>query len=306
MKGLKKIRALLLAAAMLTGLAACGGGKEADKGFTVELSDGTSLKLEKAPERIVSMGPNITDILFKLGAGDRVVGRTNYCDYPEEAQSIPSVGTISKPDIEALLELKPDLVIGSTHFSEETEKQLNDLGIPVAVLYDGENMDSVYEIIRKAGELTGRKEEGEKLAADTKKRVDDTIAKYQGAEYADFVSPTVYYVVGYGEYGDYTAGGNTFIGQLLTAAGGANIAQEVEGWSIDHEKLVEADPEIIVIGLGQAAGFCAAPGYEELSAVKNGRVYELDTYHLLERQGYQNADALEQLAQLFHGEKPGK
>lgn len=272
----------------------------ADTPYSVTLPDGTVLEFESAPQRIVSMGPNITDMLFKLGAGDRVVGRTDYCDDPAEALDIPSVGTISKPDVEAILALEPDLVIGSTHFSEETEQQLTELGIKVAVLYDGSDMEGVYDIIRALGELTGLKAEGEALAAETKQLIDDTIAKYAGDEYADFAAPTVYYVVGYGEWGDYTAGGTTFIGQLLTAAGGNNVAQEVEGWSIDHEALIEADPQIIIIGEGMAADFCATPGYEELSAVKNGMVVELDTYHMLDRQGYKNAIIFEQLAELFH------
>lgn len=303
MKRTKKIWALLLCAAMLAGLSACSGkAKEEEKGagYAVELPDGTSLKFEKVPERIVSMGPNITDILFKLGAGDQVVGRTDYCDYPE-ALKVPSVGTVYEPDIEAIIELKPDLVIGSAIFSEDAGKRLTELGIPVAVLYDSGNMDGVYEIIRKAGELAGKKEEGNRLAEETKKLADDTIAKYQGEEYADFVRPTVYYALDYG-YGDYTAGGDTFIGQLIAAAGGDNIAQDIEGWSIDHERLVEADPKIILVRLGEAEKFCKTPGYEELGAVKNGRVYEIDADHLLDRQGYRNAEALKQLAELFHGE----
>lgn len=340
MRNFKKLWAMLLCTAMLATLSACGGNETqetptvaptaepsegptaaptagpseeptaapteepvADASYSVTLPDGTVLELSKTPQRIVSMGPNITDILFKLGAGARVVGRTDYCDFPAEAAGIPSVGTIYTPDVEAILALQPDLVIGSAHFTEDTEKQLTDLGIPVAVLYDGADMNGVYEIIRALGELTGLKEAGEALATETQKTIDDTIAHYAAEEYADVEAPTVYYVVGYGEWGDYTAGGQTFIGQLLSAAGGNNVAQDIDGWTIDHEALIEADPQIIVIGLGMAADFCATPGYEELSAVKNNCVVELDTYHMLDRQGYQNAAIFVQLAALFHGEE---
>ena len=271
-----------------------------DGPYSVTLPDGTVIELAGVPQRILSMGPNITDTLFELGAGERVVGRTDYCDRPAQVADIPSVGTIFSPDVEAILALEPDLVIGSAHFSEETEKQLADLSIKVAVLYDGENMEGVYNIIRALGELVGLKEAGDALAERTKKTMEDTVAKYAGAEYEDFEAPSVYYVVGYGEYGDYTAGGATFIGQLLTAAGGKNVAQDVQGWVIDHESLMEADPQIIVIGEGMAADFCATPGYGELSAVKNNMVIELDTYHLLDRQGYMNAEIFVQLAELFH------
>ncbi|MDE7325982.1 MAG: ABC transporter substrate-binding protein [Lachnospiraceae bacterium] len=326
----KKLWAFLLCFGMLAGMAACGkgvdgeeptpspvvgatqtpkatptiepeiGSADVDLPYSVTLPDKTVLELAGIPQRIVSMGPNITDMLFALGAGERVVGRTDYCDTPAETANIPSVGTISKPDIEAILALEPDLIIGSIHFSEETRKQLKDLGIPVAVLYDSKNMDGVYDMIRALGELTGQKEAGDTLAEQAEQTVNDTIAKYSGEEYADFEAPTVYYVVGFGEYGDYTAGGSTFIGQLLTAAGGKNIAQEVEGWMIDHETLLEADPQIIIIGEGQAESFCATPGYEELSAVKNNMVVEFDTYHMLDRQSHKNAEIFVQLAELFH------
>lgn len=276
------------------------GSPDESGAYSVTLPDGTVLELAGIPQRIVSMGPNITDMLFALGAGDRVVGRTDYCDTPKEAADIPSVGSIFTPDIEAILALEPDLVIGSLLFSEETQKQMEDLGIKVAVLYDSENMEGVYHIIRTLGELTGLTEEGNALAAQTEQAIEDTIAKYAGDEYADFPAPTVYYVSGYGESGDYTSGGTTFIGQILTAAGGKNIAQEVDGWMIAHELLLEADPQIIIIGEGMAADFCATPGYEELSAVKNNHVFEFDVYHLLERQSHRNAEIFAQLAELFH------
>ncbi|MDE6875470.1 MAG: ABC transporter substrate-binding protein [Lachnospiraceae bacterium] len=268
--------------------------------YYVTLPDGMVLELAGTPQRIVSMGPNITDMLFALGAGDRVVGRTDYCDTPAGVENIPSVGTLFTPDVEKILSLAPDLVIGSLLFSEETQKQLSDLGIQVAVLYDSKSIEGIYDMIRALGALTGQSEEGEALAERTKKQIEDAAAKYTGGEYADFKAPTVYYVSGYGEYGDYTAGGDTYIGQLLAAAGGENIAQDVEGWVISREVLIEADPQIIIIGDGMAADFCATPGYEELSAVKNNRVFEFDLYHLLERQSHRNAEIFVQLAELFH------
>lgn len=273
---------------------------ESGGAYSVTLPDGTVLEFTDTPKRIISMGPNITDILFALGAGDRVVGRTDYCDTPKEVADIPSVGTIFTPDIEAVLALEPDLVIGSLLFSEETQKQVEDLGIKVAVLYDSENMEGVYQIIRTLGELTGLTEEGNALADQTRKVIEDTIAKYAGEEYANFSAPTVYYVSGYGESGDYTSGGTTFIGQILTSAGGKNIAQDVDGWMIAHELLLEADPQIIIIGEGMAADFRATPGYGGLSAVKNNHVFEFDVYHLLERQSHRNAEIFVQLAELFH------
>ncbi len=312
----KRLFTMLLCAVVLITMAACGrsadgeGENETSKtptattapdgSYSVTLPDKTVLELSGTPKRIVSMGPNITDILFELGVGERVVGRTDYCDTPKGVENIPSVGTLFSPNVEMILSLEPDLVIGSLLFSEETQKQLEDMGIKVAVLYDSKSVDGIYDMIRAIGALTGQNKEGDALAERTQKQIEDAVAKYSGAEYKDFVAPTVYYVSGYGESGDYTAGGDTYIGQLLEAAGGNNIAKDVEGWVIAHEVLIEADPQIIIVGEGMAADFCVAPGYKELSAVKNNRVFEFDVYHLLERQSHLNAEIFVQLAELFH------
>ncbi|MBQ9120424.1 MAG: ABC transporter substrate-binding protein [Lachnospiraceae bacterium] len=262
--------------------------------LTVELPDGTSITLEEEVQTIVSMGPNMTEILYAIGAGDKLVGRTDYCDYPAEALEVQSIGSIYSPDIEKIIELNPDMVIGSTHFTEESAKRLSELGIQVVTLYDASSVDGVYDIIRTIGKLTGCEAAAEVLALDTEAKIEAIKTEVAATEN----QPTVYYVVGYGEYGDYTAGGDTFIGQMITAAGGINIAEEVSGWSYTLEALIEADPDVIVLGLGEAAAFKDATNYCELSAVKNDRVYEIDR-NLLDRQGYRNAEGMAALAEIF-------
>lgn len=296
MKGFKKIGALLMIAAMLASLAACGGkkGQEPDKAYTVTLPDGTELAFEKAPERIVSMGPNITEMLYAVGAGDKLVGRTDYCDYPKEALSVESVGNFYSPDIEKIIELQPDVIIGSALFTEDVEGRLKELGIQVAVLYESTDMDGVYAMIRAIGQIAGHTEEADSLAASTQEKID----KIKADALQDALKPSVYYVVGYGEYGDYTAGGDTFIGQMIAAAGGNNIAAEASGWSYSLEALMEADPDIIILGTGEAEDFRNAEHYKELGAVKNGLVFEIDR-NLLDRQGYRNAEGMEALRQIF-------
>ena len=326
MKGSKKIWALFVMIAMLASLTACGSKDDegtkptmatepteeapepttatdapeptdeasATEAYTVTLPDGTELTFDGVPKRIVSMGPNITEILYAIGAGDKLVGRTTYSDYPEEALVIESVGSIYSPDIEKILELQPDVVIGSIHFAEETEEQLKGLGIQVAVLYDSTSMEGVYDIIRTVGQIAGYAEEAEALAATTQEKINAVIAAVSQEE----SKPTVYYVVGYGEYGDYTASGDTFIGQMLAAAGGDNIASGVSGWIYSLETLLDADPDIIIIGLGEAEGFKTAENYNKLSAVLNDMVYEIDR-NLLDRQGYRNAEGMEALRDII-------
>ena len=96
---------------------------------TVTDSNGDSFTIEKEPMKIISMAPNITELIYQLGVQDKLVGRTDYCDFPAEVSEIESVGSLQTPDIEKIISLKPDLVIASTHFSDETQKQLTDLGI---------------------------------------------------------------------------------------------------------------------------------------------------------------------------------
>ena len=128
----------------------------------------------------------------------------------------------------------------------------------------------------------------------------DTIADVQ-EKVSGLETPTVYYVVGYGEYGDYTAGGDTFVGKMLAMAGGDNIAKDISGWSITLEELVEADPSIIIINEYMKSDFMSLPNYSDLTAVKEGNVYTLDT-NMLDRQGYRNAEGILELAKIFHPE----
>ncbi|MBE5953871.1 MAG: ABC transporter substrate-binding protein [Lachnospiraceae bacterium] len=308
MKIFKNKVALLLAMLMLVvGLSACGekaneDGKEAAKAeqtaypLTVTDTNGESVTIEKEPQRVVSVAPNLTEVVYKLGAQDKLVGRSDYCDYPAEVSAIDSVGTITGPDVEKIISLNPDLVIVSTHFDEANAKVLDEAGIQVLTLYDQGDVNGVYTVIDTLGQALNKNAEADACVEDMKKTIADVETKVK-----DLEKPTVYYVVGYGEYGDYTAGGDTFIHGIIEAAGGDNIAKDISGWSISLEILVEADPKIIIINEAMKEDFMSAPTYCELTAVKEGRVYTLDV-NMLERQGYRNAEGVKALAEIFHPE----
>lgn len=258
-------------------------------------SDGKVITIESAPEKIVSVAPNMTELVFLLGEGDKVIGRSDYCDTPAEVTNIPSVGTLYTPDIEAIVALEPDVVLVSTHFDEENEQKLKDLGITVLCLYEEHDIYGVYTMIETLGTLLNRVDEANGLVQNMKDTFESVTTAIEGQE-----QPTVYYVVGYGEYGDYTAGGDTFVNGLLTLAGGDNVAKDVSGWNYSLESLLEADPDVIIVGIGQAEEFKAAEHYRDLTAVKEGRVYEFDGYHLFDRQGYSNAEGVKELAKLLY------
>lgn len=312
-KILKKLSLVLVVTALTTSLVSCN--KNANKiddnnnkinnalksekvTYPVTITDsfGNEVTLDKEPEKVISVAPNITELIYKLDAGKKLVGRTDYCDTPEDVKNIDSIGTLTSPNIEKIISLEPDLVIGSTHFSEENIAKLKDAGIKVIALYEVNDINGDYDIIDKLGTALNRREEALTTIDDMKVTIDKVEDAVRELE-----QPTVYYVVGFGEGGDFTAPPNTFIGQLIQIAGGKNIVPESKSWSYSKEALLEGDPDIIVVGLGQRDAFMNTYGYNDLTAVKNDRVYEINN-NLLERQGYGNAEGVLKLAEIFHPE----
>ena len=288
MRKYQKMQAIIMCAA----LAASSMSVLADEvsyPLTLTGTDGTEITIDEEPEKIVSMGPNMTEILYAIGAGDKLVGRTDYCDYPAEVSEVESVGSISNADIEKILSLEPDLVLASTHFSDDAIKQLEDAGVPVLYLYDEGDMNGVYDMISLVGKAVNCTEKAQETVDEMQAKMDYVSDRLANAD----ENPTVYYVVGYGEYGDYTAGGDTFVNGILTAAGGDNIASDVEGWSYSTETLLEKDPQYVILNAYNEEGFCTTDPYTELSAVKNGFVETIDTNML---------DAVVELAQMLHPE----
>lgn len=303
----KKFISLALLLTMCLTLLACGTKNTSnDKkdsnntSYPITITDSydREVTLDKKPERIVSVAPNITETIAALNAQDRLVGRTEFCDFPESVASVESIGTLQEPNIEKIAELKPDVVIASTHFKKESLEKLEQLGIKVVVLYGEESFDGVYETIEKVSKVIGEEEAGNKIVKDMKAKVEDVLNKVKDAK-----KPVVYYVVGFGQYGDYTAGKGTFIDQLIDMAGGTNAANDVEGWKYSVEKLVEKNPDILICSkfYDSKAGIMQTNGYKDLTAVKEGKLFEIDN-NILDRQGPRLAEGLEELAKIIHPE----
>ncbi|MGL5150863.1 MAG: ABC transporter substrate-binding protein [Clostridium sp.] len=304
----KKIIAILSVFVLSLGLVACGGdsSNKTDGGakvettqypFTVKDSNGKEVIIESEPKKIISVGPNVTEMIFALGKGDLLVGRTKYCDYPEEALKVQEIGSLLTPNIELIAELKPDLVIASTHFKEEAAKKLEELNIKTIVLYSEENFDGVYSSIETLGKILNSNEKASEIVKGMKAKVASVQEKVKGLE-----APSMYYVVGYGQK-DSTAGGDTFIGQMIEMAGGNNIAKDSKGWGFSKEALAEKNPSMIVLSKynDTKAAFTTTDFYKGLPAVKDGKVYEIDE-NKLNRQGPRLADGLEELAKILHPE----
>lgn len=309
MQKLKHISLWLFIVTLLVGLTGCAAPASPQEqtpqsttasAFPLTLTDGsgTSLTLEKAPTAIVSLSPSATEILFAIGKGDLLKGRTDFCNYPPEAANVASVGSITEPNLELIAAVKPDLVLISDMFSPEIKAKIQALGIQVFDLSSHDTFEGVYTAIDNAGKITNATAASTQLVSDMKAKVADVTAKVANAS-----KTKVYYVVGFGEYGDYTAGKGTFIDQMIAMSGGENVAQDADGWKYSLEKLIEKNPELIICSkyYDSKKGIEAANGYKDLDAVKNGKLVEIDN-DLLDRQGPRSADGLLALAKLIHPE----
>lgn len=264
--------------------------------LTITDSYNREVIIESEPMKVISIAPNITETIFALGKGEKLIGRTDFCNYPEEAKNVESIGGLTEPNIEKIADLEPDLIIASTHFKEDVLKKLEELGLNVIVLYGEESFEGVYDVIGKTGQVLNSKSEADKIVSDMRDKINTVQLKVQDAS-----KPSVYFVVGFGEYGDYTAGKDTFIGQMIEIAGGINAANDVEGWKYSLERLLEKDPDILICSMeeGTKQQIMAANGYKDLTAVKDGKLFELDK-NLLEIQGPRLADGVEALAKIIH------
>jgi len=257
-----------------------------------------AITIDQEPSRVVSLAPNITEIIFALGKGATLVGKTDFCDYPEEVGGIESVGDIMNPNIEKILELDPDIIIASNHFQKTVLKKLEALGLKVAILDGKESFNGVYDTIRQVGQILYANEKAVELIAAMQQKVSYiTSVVEQGRK------PKVYYVVFYGDGGFYTAGKDTFIGNVLTMAGGDNAAADSEGWQYSIEKLVEQDPEFLICSkfYHTKAVLERTSGLKDVRAIKEGKLLEID-HNLLDRQGPRLTEGLETLARLLHPE----
>jgi iron complex transport system substrate-binding protein len=267
-----------------------------------------TVTVAEIPQRIVSLSPSNTEILFALDLGDKVVGVTDFCDYPEEllakidAGEIQRVGTTFPGfNLETIVDLEPDVAFAIGATVPEYVTDLEGLGIPVIILQP-EDIDGIFSDIELVGEVTGKEAEAETLIADLAELIDEIVAKV-----ADAPLPRVFYGTDVSDPNTlYTVGSGTFIDALITLAGGENITGGLEGWTTYNlEDLVYSNPNIVVIG-GANWGVSAEEVasrlvWQDLDAVKNGKIFAIDDTPLV-RPGPRIADGLELLAGLIHPE----
>jgi iron complex transport system substrate-binding protein len=265
---------------------------------------------ERTPERIVSMAPNVTEILFALGLGDRVAGVTRFCDYPPEARSIRRIGGLVDPNIEIIQSLDPGLIIAFRGNPLRLVDRIRKLGLPVFVLDIGQGLEALFPLIAKIGRVTRTEGRAGELAAGLKRRLESVDAAISEVG----MRPKVFVLL-YGQ-GLWTCGGESYVDDLIARAGGTNVASSLpKKWVLyKREQILEDDPDVIFILARSREDFATGRDWllrkarvESVAAVRSGKVYELDE-NAASRFGPRLVDVLDRMARLLHpelfGERP--
>jgi iron complex transport system substrate-binding protein len=267
---------------------------------------GREIKLAGPAQRIVSLAPSNTEILFAVGAGKQVVGRDDFSDFPAEANSLPKTGSLEKQNTEQIVALKPDLVLAAGINNQEQVKALESLGLTVYFLSNPKTLEDMYTNLEIVAKLTGHEQETAALIESLKARVTAVDEKIKSAA----TKPVVFYELDSTDPAKpWTAGPGSFIDLLITRAGGLNLTSAAgikDAYpQVSAEQIVSTDPDLIILGdsmwgvtvdsVGQR------PGWEKLKAVASKQVYPFDD-NIVSRPGPRLVNGLEALAKLLHPE----
>jgi iron complex transport system substrate-binding protein len=246
--------------------------------------------------RVISTAPSVTEMIFAAGGGDRLVGVTTFCNYPEEANLIAKIGDTMNPNMETIVALKPDVVFVSTASQIEAfAKTLEQNGIAVYVT-NPDSLDGVFKNLRQLGELFGTSEQAEKLVTDLRNRVSMIVAS-TGTDEKTRVFVQI------SKEPLFTIGKESFLTSVIRKVYGESVTANVETAypKLSKETALALQPEVIILS---ASDDNREPNevFKNSPAVKNGRVYSIDA-DILSRPGPRLVDALEQIARLLHPEK---
>lgn len=310
----------LLSVVCAAGLAACGNSGPAPQaavgekapagsehgGFPLQVVDATGKThvFNSAPQRIVSISPAETEILFALGLDERIVAVSDYDDYPPETASKERVGGIIDPNEEALIAVRPDLIVAGISLDPHVTERLRQLGLSVIQL-KADHLEDVYHNIEVLGRITDRREEADRLLRDMRTAVRNVTETVQ--HLSDEEKKKVYVEISPG----WTVGGGTYLDELLATAGGINVAGEADGWyMINEEVVIAADPDVILYARGLVDYDSGRPmeeiirsrsGWDSIRAVRDGRVIGIEE-NLMARPGPRLPLALQEIAGALYPE----
>lgn len=269
---------------------------------------GRTVQITKLPQRIVSLAPSNTEIIYALGLEDRLVGTTDYCDYPEAAKSKPRVSGYSTPNLEKVVSVQPDLILAESIHEKTVLPAMENLGLTVIVM-SATSIDIVLKDIRLVGQINGKSKAAVELVDGLTSRIHTVVSKTAGLTPEQ--RPRVLYVVWHDPI--WTVGRATFINDLIWEAGGINIfADDFEkSRVVSLESIIQKNPQVIVVsGMGTTGDLIYNSIMKEsrlagTDAMQNNRVYKISDANLIERPGPRIVDGLEMVAKLLHPEISG-
>ncbi len=256
----------ILLALCLQTLAGCSKPGAGDK--TATQSDA------KAPQRIVSLAPSLTEMLYAIGAGNQLVGRTSACDWPAEAEKVPVVGSFGQPSLEVLASMNPDLVLDVDLADDQLAKKMANMHIRREHIRC-QDPEEIPGVLRKLGKLTGHVRQADSLATV----IENGLAKYRKKADAKQHKTRIYLEI----WNDplWTGGRNSFVSRLISYAGGKNIGDEVdkEYFQVSPEWVIKQNPDIIACmymakAVPAADQVKSRTGWQGINAVRNNRVYD--------------------------------
>ena len=295
---MKRVPSIFVLLLLVLGLLAAPAQARTSYAAIVVVDDHhTTLTLAAPPKRIISLAPNVTEILFSLGLGPEVVGVSSFSNYPRAAAKLPVVYSYSGPNLEKILALKPDLLISAAIVPQTVVTKLRALHLKVLVT-DPSDLKGILHDIILVGDAAGVPGTATKEVAGLQRRIDAVTRVVAPLN----SRPTVFYEL---DKTLYTVGHGSFMDALITMAGGANIAGGVSNPypQLSAEKVIAADPQVILLGdaaYGITPAMVAArPGWSAISAVQDHHVYPFND-DLASRPGPRIVDGLERLARLLH------
>ncbi len=300
---MKTVLIMLIIAVVLTG---CGGTKNkaassaVPEKYTVIDARGAEVSFDAAPEKIISLIPSDTEIIYALGLGDRLVAVSNYCNYPEDAKSRNKLDSGSKTNVEAIIGLDPDVVVmGKMAQTDAQYKQLEEAGIKLIVT-DANNISDTYRMIELLGKTFRAEAKATEIVTEMKKAFDDIREQVK-----DKTASRVYVEISPVEYGPWTCGKGTFQDELLALIGAQNIFGDIEGWQkVSEEQVIERNPDFIFTTdmysnpdpVGEILGRDA---WSKITAVKKQQVFLTDGDRLA-RPGPRLVDAAQELVSVIY------
>lgn len=297
---MKKLYQIILIILLLL-FSSVSGQAAVDYPVTVTDDLGRQVTITQKPERIVSLAPSVTEILYELDLENKLVGVTKFCNYPPQAQKKKKV---SSKNIESIIAQEPDLVIAAGIVPQKVIQRLQDLKIKV-VGYKANSIQESITIIKKIAKISGSEKKGAELGQRMESELANIKEKVQQRLTAKGEPPTVFYEVWKKPLR--TTSNNTFINDLITTAGGQNIAVDAKGdWpQYSLEQLLTNNPDVYIATAGSwknevtAAKIKARPNYSQLKAVKNDRVYVFNA-DIINRPGPRLIEGLKLFVKAIH------